>query len=471
MFMYILKNAMKNLVRNKGRNILIAAVTLAIVIGTVVTLTINNASRRVIDDIRLDLGSRVEIGQSFMEMRAAGFDPRTDLNHIALEYFLAFAESEYIRHTIFSAEMFAWSDTFFAVSDPDMGTATRTHDDGSEWVVETMKLLGTSEPNNLPDFGAYREIVEGRMFNGLNEAIISEDIARLNNVSIGDVINIQGSFATDKVFNLEIVGIYSDHTQEFANPWMQMFGSFPSDNRRNEVLTSFDTIVAAGWENNAGLNMQNEYFLRNPDDLAAFEAQAREMGLPITYNVSINQAAFDRVTGPLAGMSSAALIFMIVVLILGAITLALISYMAVRERKYEVGVLRAMGMERSKIAFGMLTEAVMIAVICLVLGLGLGSITAQPIANGMLEGRVATEMATAEAQGDGGRFLMTGGQQQIIGDDAAGYVPVSEIELSLGTDVIMQIVFITLALAALSGAIGVIIITKYEPLKILRERN
>ena len=469
--MYILKNAMKNLVRNKGRNILIAAVTLAIVIGTVVTLTINNASRRVIDDIRLDLGSRVEIGQSFMEMRAAGFDPRTDLNHIALEYFLAFAESEYIRHTIFSAEMFAWSDTFFAVSDPDMGTATRTHDDGSEWVVETMKLLGTSEPNNLPDFGAYREIVEGRMFNGLNEAIISEDIARLNNVSIGDVVNIQGSFATDKVFNLEIVGIYSDHTQEFANPWMQMFGSFPSDNRRNEVLTSFDTIVAAGWENNAGLNMQNEYFLRNPDDLAAFEAQAREMGLPITYNVSINQAAFDRVTGPLAGMSSAALIFMIVVLILGAITLALISYMAVRERKYEVGVLRAMGMERSKIAFGMLTEAVMIAVICLVLGLGLGSITAQPIANGMLEGRVATEMATAEAQGDGGRFLMTGGQQQIIGDDAAGYVPVSEIELSLGTDVIMQIVFITLALAALSGAIGVIIITKYEPLKILRERN
>ena len=41
--MYIISNAIKNLIRNKGRNILIAAVTLAIIVSAVVTLTINNA--------------------------------------------------------------------------------------------------------------------------------------------------------------------------------------------------------------------------------------------------------------------------------------------------------------------------------------------------------------------------------------------------------------------------------------------
>jgi putative ABC transport system permease protein len=469
--MYLITNSIKNLGRNKGRNILIAAITLAIIISTVVTLTINNAAARVVDDIRLDLGSRVEIGQSFIEMRAAGFDPRTDLNHIPIEDFIAFSESEYLRHTIFNAEMLAWSDTFFAVGDTQFGASTRTHDDGSLWVVETMKLIGTSEPDTLPDFGTYREIVEGRMFSELNEAIISEEIAWLNNINIGDVINIQGSFATDKVFDLEIVGIYSDYTEEFANPWMQMFGSFPSDNKRNEVITSFDTIVAAGWENNAGLNMQTEYFLRNPDYLASFEAQARSLGLPVTYNVSINQAAFDRVAGPLSGMNSAAITFMIVVLILGVITLALVSYMAVRERKYEVGVLRAMGMEKSKVAFGMITEAVMIAALCLVVGLGIGNAMAQPIADSLLEGRVAVEMAAIEQNQGGGQFLMTQGQQQIIGDDAAGYVPVSEIQINLGFDVILQIILITLGLAALTGIIGVVIIAQYEPLKILRERG
>jgi putative ABC transport system permease protein len=80
-------------------------------------------------------------------------------------------------------------------------------------------------------------------------------------------------------------------------------------------------------------------------------------------------------------MSNASVTFMVVVLILGAITLALLSYMAVRERKYEVGVLRAMGLERRKIAFGMITESIMIAAMCLVIGLGLGSAMAQPIAD------------------------------------------------------------------------------------------
>ena len=56
-------------------------------------------------------------------------------------------------------------------------------------------------------------------------------------------------------------------------------------------------------------------------------------------------------------------------------------------------------------------------------------------------------------------------------DNAAGYVPESEIQVSLGADVLMQIIILTLGLAALSGIIGVVIITQYEPLKILRERN
>ena len=55
-------------------------------------------------------------------------------------------------------------------------------------------------------------------------------------------------------------------------------------------------------------------------------------------------------------------------------------------------------------------------------------------------------------------------------DTAAGYVPESEIQVSLGPDTLVQIIILTLALAALSGTIGVVIITKYEPLKILSKR-
>jgi len=47
--MYIFQNALKNVARNKGRNILIAAIIFAIILTTVVALIINNTATAVID--------------------------------------------------------------------------------------------------------------------------------------------------------------------------------------------------------------------------------------------------------------------------------------------------------------------------------------------------------------------------------------------------------------------------------------
>ena len=464
--MYLIANAMKNLLRNKGRNILIAAVTLAIIVSAVATLTINNAAAKIIDDIRLELGSRVEVRQDFIEMRQIGLG-KEDVSYISIDNFISFADSDYLRKTIFNAEMYAWSDAFYAVGDASHGAGSRVNDYGETVMIETLKLISTSQPDTLTDFGTLRGIISGRMFDGQNECIISEAIAALNGVGLGDAIELRGAYAMDKTYILTVVGIYADDTEEYTSWFLEMNGRF-ADNRRNEVITSFDTLMAAGWETNAGLDMKTYYFLRDPDDINKFESEVRSKGLPITYNVSINQAAYDKVTGPLSGMKGAAVTFMVVILILGAIVLALISYLAVRERKYEVGVLRAMGMERGKVAAGILTEAITIALICLAVGLGAGNTLAQPVADGILAGRVAD---AEEQSGQGmNRALFVGGQAQ-IGDGSEGYTPESEIQVSLSAGVIAQIIIITLSLAALSGAIGIAAITRYEPLAILRERN
>jgi putative ABC transport system permease protein len=467
--MYLLTNAAKNLVRNKGRNILIAAVTFAIIVSAVVTLTINNAAAKIINDIRLDLGSRVEVRQDFIEMRQAGLDARQDRSFVSIDDFYSYADSNYIRKTIFNAVMYAWSDTFYAIDDYDRGMAVRDKNDGSgeTMFVETFKLIGTSEPDALADFGTLREITSGRMFDGLNECVISEDMAVLNGISIGDVIRLRGAYATDKDYSLTVAGIYSDYTDEYVFSFFAMYNRF-ADNRRNEVLASWATLMSAGWETNAGLDMKSEYFLKDPDKIREFEEEVRGKGLPITYNVAINQAAYDKVTGPLSGMKNAAVAFMIVILILGAIVLALLSFMAVRERKYEVGVLRAMGMERGKVAFGIISEAMIISILCLIIGLGIGNAISQPIADNMLEGRVA---AAESNSGDGRQLaLFAGGQFQTNADDST-YIPESEIQVRLGADTFIQIIILTLCLAALSGIIGVVIITRYEPLRILRERS
>ena len=468
--MYILSNAMKNLVRNKGRNIIIAAIMLAIIVSTVVTLTINNATAKVIDEIRLDLGSRVEIQQDFMEMKQSGLG-KDDASYVSIDDFIEYSKSEYLSNTIFNANMYAWSDTFRAVDEygDNPGETTRVNDTGETVLVETCKLVGTSNLNALADFGTDRMIVEGEVFSAINDCIISEELADLNNLSLGDSISLSGSFATDKAYTLTITGIYSDKTEEYINMMLAMNGLF-ANNRRNEIITSFDTLMSVGWESNAGLEMKGEYFLKNPDDITAFEAEVRAKGLPVTYNVSINQAAFDKVAGPLSNMEKATMTFMIVILVLGVIVLALISFIAVRERKYEVGVLRAMGMEKSKIGFGLISEAIMIATLCLIIGLSAGSVMAQPIADSILDRNVAAVQEDETANGGGNKVLFASGQMQ-TDDAAAGFVPESEIQVHLSMEVIIKIIILTLGLAMMSGIIGVSIITQYEPLKILRERN
>ena len=463
--MYIILNAMKNLLRNKGRNLLIAGVTLAIIITAVVTLTISNTAAKIIDDIRLDIGSKVDIAVDLFSSYGQE-KPRS----LSMDEYLYYSESDYLQTAIFNVSMPAWSDTFFAVDDAEKGAQTFELQDGSGTInFPTASLAGNSSPDTMLEFMENdREILPGgRMFEALNECIISEELAILNGAAVGDTIQIESVFPPVKAYTLNIVGIYSDTTDEYENP---MFGSLSYINRRNEIITSFDTVMAVGWEDSYGLDMSTEYYLKNPDDLSEFEAEVRSKGLPNGYNVSINQDAYDKVSGPMSGLKGVANTFMSVILILGGIVLVLISYLAIKERKYEVGVLRAMGMEKSKIAFGIFSEAVMITALCLVLGLGIGSISAQPVANNLLAGQVEAAEKVAAANDTGGKFLMSGGQTQ-TSDNASGFRPVSDIQVNLSADVIMQIIFIALALAALSGVVGIIRITKYEPLKILRERN
>jgi len=457
---------MKNLVRNKGRNILIAAVTLAIIVSAVVTLTINNASSKIIEDAKLDIASKVDIS---VDLFTHGRDRRQT---ITIDQYISFADSTYLRHTIYQAEMQAWFGSFYAIGDYEMGQAAPP--DPGMVHAPVGKLIGHSEPENMDGFGTFRHLVGGRMFESVNECVITEELAELNGLSIGDSLYLESAYQAGKTFNLTIVGIYTqepDPMLEFQmNIWSMIGYSLPMMINENEILTSFDTITAAGWETADGLDMKLEYYLKNPDDLPKFEAEVREKGLPDVFGVTINQAALDRIIGPLNSLKNSSMTFTLVVLMLGAIVLVLVSYLAIRERKYEVGVLRAMGLERGKIAFGIFAETVMITTLCLVIGLGVGASAAQPMANRLLAGEVESAIEDINNSGEGGRVLMAGGQVQ-TDDPASGYRPISDIEVAVGLDVIMQIILIALALAAVSSVIGIIRITQYEPLKILRERN
>ena len=193
-----------------------------------------------------------------------------------------------------------------------------------------------------------------------------------------------------------------------------------------------DAYIGAG----GGFVRGNEtiYYLKSPDYLAAFEAEIREKGLPDDWIVFRDEAAYRRMIAPIENLQDVSLTFLFVVLLFGAAIMVLLSIIAIRERKYEIGVLRAMGMKKKNVALGLWFETILITCICLIFGMILGNALATPVSNMLWSGE-------------------------------------GHINISLNWITAVQVFGVSLLLATISGTVSVSRITKYEPIKILMERN
>lgn len=471
--MYILKNALKNLGRNKDRNILLGIIIFVVILSTTVALVINTTSKNIIEDYKTRFGSKVTLSVDFDKLMA---DQKPDANgnfmfptapEISSQQYLAFADSDYLKS--YQMDMLAGV-TFSELKAVDeaanegmVGSIGGSSDD--DYISPKAKLLGYSDPNNLPHFvDGLRKIIKGNLYQGKNDCLVSSDFADLNKLDVGDTFQVMDT-ASKKTVTLKVAGIYADATKESDLPEgvISFEGSY--GNRRNEILVSMDTM-----QDNfdmGSLTVNAAYELKSPDLLDGFEKELREKGLPAAYMVETDEAGYNKIVAPVVGLSKISMTFMWVILVVGGVILLFITSMAIRERKYEIGVLRAMGMKKAKVAVMLVAETVMITVLCLTAGLGIGNAISQPIADSLIAGQVEA----AENVQQGGITQNPDGSVNIGGAGEPDVEPLSEIDVALTPEAALQIMLIALALALLSSAAGVVFITKYEPMKILSERN
>ena len=176
------------------------------------------------------------------------------------------------------------------------------------------------------------------------------------------------------------------------------------------------------------------FYLHSPDLIYAFEAEIREKGLPNDWVVFRDEAGYRRMIAPIENLQDVSLTFLLVVLLFGAAIMVLLSVIAIRERKYEIGVLRAMGMKKKKVVLCLWVETIAITCVCFILGIIAGMALATPVSNALW----------------------------------TGY---GQISVTLSGITALQILGVSLLLATIAGAVSVGQITKYEPIKILMERN
>ena len=225
-----------------------------------------------------------------------------------------------------------------------------------------------------------------------------------------------------------------------------------------------------------------------------FEEEVRALGLDESYTVSSSDiTAFENSLAPLNTLSTMAGWFLLVILIIGGIILVVLNIFNVRERKYEVGVLTAMGMKKWKVAAQFMCEILVVTMLAVIIGAGIGAVSAVPVTNALLEGQ-AQSQSNQQSQmeqnfgrpGDfGGGFPGgnmpsdmpsdipdMGGGKNPFGDmfgGAADYI--TEVDSAMNLTVVFQMIGVGLLLTLIASAASVLFIMRYDPLKILANRD
>ena len=332
-----------------------------------------------------------------------------------------------------------------------------------------------------------------------------------NGLAVGDTIIVTNPSLESETYTLTISGIYtSSENNDFS---MSMFGASQDPaNRIYMSASALQAVLDASEEssttitNDYGRETESKitgtltatYSFADTDAYYAFEEEVRALGLDESYTVSSSDiTAFENSIAPLNTLGTMAGWFLLVILIIGGIILVVLNIFNVRERKYEVGVLTAMGMKKWKVAAQFMCEILVVTMIAVVLGAGIGAISSVPVTNALLEGQVESQNNQQNQMDQnfgrpgnmGGGFPggnMGGGRPSDMPSDmpdmgggnnpfgemfggAADYI--TEVDSAMNLTVVFQMIGVGLLLTLIASAASVLFIMRYDPLKILANRD
>ena len=547
--MYIIKNAFRCIGRSKGRNILIGIIALVIAISACIGLSIRQASENAkttaLEGLSITATISYDRANAMGQMgggRPGGFgggggfdrDQFADLmgsaSSLTLEEYQKYAGAESVQDFYYTlTAYFNGSENFSPVSDEtdddSDGELSGDLDSGNSGMPGfpggmggmnfgasgDFSIIGYSSDSSMTAFiNGNASIVDGSMFEeGTSElvCVISEELAMYNGLSVGDTVIITNPNLDTEAYTLTVSGIYtSNENNDFS---MSMFGA--SQDPANRIYMSANALQAVlvlseensttttddyGRETETKIEgtLSATYSFADVESYEKFEEEVRALGLDESYTVSSSDiSAFESSLAPLNTLGTMAGWFLLVILIIGGIILVVLNIFNVRERKYEVGVLTAMGMKKWKVAAQFMCEILVVTMLAVIIGAGIGAVSAVPVTNALLEGQ-AQSQSNQQSQmeqnfgrpGDfGGGFLGgnmpsdmpsdipdMGGGKNPFGDmfgGAADYI--TEVDSAMNLTVVFQMIGVGLLLTLIASAASVLFIMRYDPLKILANRD
>lgn len=532
--MLVIINALKSISRSKGRNILIAIIVLTIAVSSCVALAIkkaaNDAKESGLDstNITASIGlDRQKMMESAQGSTSSGSQPDmsslrdllAQYKDLSLEEQLAYAKSDLVKNYYYTrstaldgtGELSPYSTeeekstgstggTFGSAESAGPGSDKNGASNKITFGGITMgdfNLTGYSAEEAMTKFvSGTSKVTSGQMFDvnsSAFECLISSELAAFNNLSVGDTITLSNPNNTVETYTFTIVGIYTESSTTNSEGTMHFSTAQDSANliciSGGAMQTLLDGSAASavvskdtdGNETSTALTGQlsGTYVFANKANYDAFAEELKAKGLSDYYTLSSSDVSqYEASLIPLENLSNFATTLLWIILGVGAVVLVVINVFNIRERKYEVGVLTAIGIKKSKVALQFVTELLCVTLLAILVGVGIGAVVSVPITNNLLASQVEQQQAQNSAQNTNFGRPSTGGTQSTgqttIGGKTQNNVAVSyltQVNATIDFTIVLQLIGIGMVLTIISSLAAVVFVLRYEPLKILANRS
>ena len=310
--------------------------------------------------------------------------------------------------------------------------------------------------------GTY-QITDGEIISDFEsqECVISSELATLNEITVGQTITLKNP-NTEATYEFVVKGIYKDNSD--SNDSSSMYSK-----SANKIITGSKVIENLVVDDSTLVTtITPTFILKDKDSVEKFTTEIKEKGLSEYYTLNTNVEELESATKSIENVKTFATTFLLIMLAISAVVLFVINMINIRERKYEIGVFRTIGVSKFKLTLQFALEILIVSVVILGIGAVCGSFLAKPVGNMLLENEIqSVQEETEQISNNFGK----GGPMNMNFGGTVNVQTIDTINAVVDITVVAQLLGIGLALMLVSSLASMISIQRFSPLTILKERS
>ncbi|MDQ8057759.1 ABC transporter permease [Bacillus velezensis] len=476
--MNFIKRAFWSMKEKKGKTFLQLVVFSVICIFVLSGLTIQSAAKKSSELARQQLGGSVTLQadrQKQMAQQQKDGEKRTfESTPISVSDAKKLTSLQHVKNYNFLTTASANAETFDAIKssgDSPSSGAGRFQGGGRQMISADISIEGVLSTALLDDFtGGSSKITDGRAITKTDAdakvAVINETLADQNKLKVGGSITVSSAADDSVKTKLKIVGIYK--TTSSGDDQAQHFSFLNPDNKIYTPYTAAAALKGSDYKNKISSAV---YYMDDAKYIDSFVAAAKKTSIDDkTYALTTNDQVYQQMVGPIENVASFSKNVVYLVSIAGAVILGLIVMMSIRERKYEMGVLMAIGEKRWKLIGQFLTEILVVAVIAIGIASVTGSLVANQLGNQLLSQQVSSaDDSQQQTSGWGGGEMPRGGG--LFGQHSSGADVISTMQVNVSLNDLLILGGIGVAIAVIATLLPSVSVMRLHPKTILTKQE